>query len=338
MSNLRNPNLYLMVLADAVLFAAAFVLAYLLRFDFALPEPFRTQCLGLLKYVLALKLALFFGFGLYRGMWRYTGLKDFWRIAEVCLLQSAILVAFVAYRFGFVGFPRSVFAVDLLLAVSFVGGLRLLIRTFYAGGWLRAFFGPLAGRRGGRRVLIVGAGRAGERVLREFAEDPRLAFSPQGFIDDDPDKRGRTIHGCPVLGALDELAALAGRLEVEELLIAVDEATPAEMRRIVDACARSGLPHKILPSMSELIGGAAGLTLREVDYLDLLGRGEVRLDAEGISGYIRGRTVLVTGCGGSIGSELCRQIARFSPGRLVLFDSGEYNLYSIESELTREHG
>lgn len=338
--NLRNPNLYLMVLADAAIFSGAFVLAYLFRFDFSLPEPFRAQCLGLLKYVLALKLSLFFGFGLYRGMWRYTSVRDFWRIAEVALLQSAILVVFVVYRFGFLGFPRSVFAVDLLLTLLLACGLRISIRTFYAGGegW-RSLLGPLSARRDGKRALVIGAGRAGEIILRELSGNPRLGLNVVGFLDDDQAKRGRTIHGCPVLGSVDELQAVAERFRVDELFIAISEATAEEMRRINEACKGSGLPYKILPSMSEIIGGeAAALALREVDYLDLLGRSEIRLDAPGIRGYVAGQTVLVTGCGGSIGSELCRQLVQFAPGRLVLLDAGEYNLYRIETELSQEQG
>ncbi|MBN2141654.1 MAG: polysaccharide biosynthesis protein [Desulfovibrionaceae bacterium] len=338
-NNLKNVNFYLMVAADAALFGLAFLCAYLLRFDFGLPGPYKTQFLNLIKYAVPVKSALFFAFGMYKGMWRYTSVSDFWRLFRVSLLQSLILVVVVLYRFGFVGFSRSIFIFDWVLTLAFSGGLRLAIRSILSadrGSW-REMFRPQALRRNLKNVLIIGAGGMGERISREVAARDGLRLV--GFLDDDPAKQGRTIHNHLVIGPVRDLAKVSQRLAVDEIFIAVSEASAGEMRRIVETCKDSGLPYKILPAMGEIMDGKLDIrTLRNVDYLDLLGRSPVSLDAEGISQYITGRCVLVTGCGGSIGSELCRQIARFRPEKIVLVDSGEYNLYRIQMELHWELG
>jgi Predicted nucleoside-diphosphate sugar epimerases len=323
--NPKNRHFYFMLAAEAACFTAALSLSYLLRFDFSLPEPYALQLRAMYKYVLPLKLGVFLTLGLYRGMWRYTSLLDFKRLVEAVVLSSALLIAFVAFRYGFTGFSRSVLAVDGLLTLLFTTGLRLGIRVLYArgdGATARPKTPP-------RRVLVIGAGNLGERLLREIATSPELNYHVVGFVDDDPAKLGRSLHGREVLGPVSELSAQARQHQAEEALIAVSRASAAQMRRIITLCKSSGLPHRILPATSQLLDGKAVLTLRPVDYQDLLGRSEVALDQDGIAELLHGRVVLVTGCGGSIGSELCRQVARFHPGLLVLVDQSEFNLYAI---------
>jgi FlaA1/EpsC-like NDP-sugar epimerase len=321
--------------ADIVLFALAFYCAYLFRFDFALSEFRLHQYLELLKYLLSIKVAVFFGLGLYRGMWRYTSLSDVWRIFEATFLQSVLLVTVVLYKFGFAGFSRGIFIIDWVLAFLFTGGLRICIRSAYS--YQGATKGLEHGSGGIQRLIIIGAGRAGEKITREIRENPSLRYDLAGFVDDDPAKQGRTLHGKPVLGKVEDLERIALKHEADEILIAITEASAQDMRRIVDACKRTGLKHRILPGMGEILDGKAGLkALREVNYLDLLGRAPVALDDAGIREYITGQTILVTGCGGSIGSELCRQLVPFAPGRLVLVDASEFNLYQIEMELKHE--
>jgi len=330
--NPRNRHFYFMFAAEAACFAAALTLSYLLRFDFSLPEPYAMQLRGMFKYALPLKLGVFLALGLYRGMWRYTSLLDFKRLVEAVVLSSALLVAFVAFRYGFTGFSRSVLAVDGLLTLLFTTGLRLGIRVLYA----RGADGAARPKAPPRRVLVIGAGDLGERLLREIATSPELNYHVVGFLDDDPDKLGRSLHGREVLGPVSELSPLAERHQAEEALIAVSRASAGQMRRIIGLCKDSGLPHRILPATSQLLDAKAVLTLRPVDYQDLLGRTEVALDQSGLAELLRGRVVLVTGCGGSIGSELCRQVALFRPARLVLVDQSEYNLYAIAGELASE--
>ncbi|MGE4292210.1 MAG: polysaccharide biosynthesis protein [Desulfovibrio sp.] len=333
--NWRNPKLYAMVLADMALFALALLGAYLVRFDFEIPPVYLSQYLRVLPLVLAIKLPFYFVFGMYRGMWRYTSLDDALRLFRVSVVQSLAVVAAVAYVFRFTGFPRSVFALDWLFALVLAGGLRLAIRmgfTLVSSGGLRFW-------RERRNVLVVGAGRAAELVTRELSGNAGLGYQLIGFVDDDPAKRGRTLHGKPVLGRVEELPELVEHYKVQEIFIAVSRASAAQMRSIVEVCKGTGLKHRILPAMGEIMDGRVGIKqLRDVDYHDLLGRSEVLIDNEGIQGLLSGRTVLVTGCGGSIGSELCRQIVRYKPGKLLLFDASEYNLYQIQMQLHWEYG
>jgi len=335
--NPRNANFYVMLAADALCMAAALTVSYLLRFEFNLPNFYGAQLIALFKYVLPLKLAVFLLLGLYRGMWRYTSLADFWKLMEAVVLSSALVVALVAFRFGFFGFSRAVLAVDGLLTLLFTAGLRLSIRAAYARtkAWSAQRKAPTAPPR---RILVIGAGSLGERLVREIALTPELNYEVVGFLDDNPDKLGRSLHGKSVLGRVADVARIARDRDVEELCIAVARASAGQMRSIVDACAATGLPHRILPATNQLLEGKVALTLRPVDYLDLLGRTEAALDEAGIAAMLRDRVILVTGCGGSIGSELCRQIIRFAPRRLVLVDASEYNLYAIGRELEDELG
>ncbi|MDD3312093.1 nucleoside-diphosphate sugar epimerase/dehydratase [Pseudodesulfovibrio sp.] len=329
--NFRNTNFYVMFLADLAIFALALLAAYSFRFDFNIPATYFTQYKGLLKYVLVFKSVIFVSFGLYRGMWRYTSLDDYWKLLRVTALQSLILVSFVLFRFSFLGVPRSIFVFDWVLTLVLCSGLRLSIRAFFARS--ETHLAPLADRK---TVLVVGAGSLAEKISRELTANP-AQYRLAGFLDDDRAKRGRTIHGRPVLGRVEDLPAVGEREGVDEVFIAVAEASAGQMRRIVETCKASPFPYKILPAMTEIMDGKVDIaTLRDIDYLDLLGRSPVLLDAGRIKSYLSGRTVLVTGCGGSIGSELCRQIVRFAPGHVVLVDSSEYNLYEIQMEL--HHG
>lgn len=330
--NFRNANFYVMFIADILIFSFALFCAYLFRFDFMIPGPYLVQFKGLLKYVLVFKALLFLFFGLYQGMWRYTSLDDFWKLIQVTAAQNLILISFVVFRFTFTGVPRSVFVLDWVLTLVLCSGLRLSIRAFFTQTESLAV--PRADRK---NVLILGAGSLAEKISRELTASK--AHNLMGFLDEDPGKKGRTIHGKPVLGSVKNLEAAVNRLDIDEIFIAVSRASGEQMRILVDACKGSGVPYKILPAMTEIIDGKVGIkALRDIDYLDLLGRSPVKLDTERIQGYLTGQTVLVTGCGGSIGSELCRQIVRFNPARIVLVESSEFNLYSIQMELHHEIG
>ena len=328
LANFKNSNFYFMFAGDLILFSASLFLAYLFRFDFDIPPHYLVQVQGLLKYVLITKAAFFLVFGLYRGMWRYTSLNDFWRLLRVTTLQNMFLIAFVLYRFSFIGIPRSVFFLDWGLTLLLCGGLRLSIRTFYTRSMTTIT--PLEDRK---NILIVGAGRAGEKVAREVIGD-RGRYNLVGFIDDDRNKRGRAIHGKPILGPSANLEDLTEHFKIDEIFIALTEVSGEDMRCIVDRCKATGVKYRTLPPLSEIMDGNVSIkALRDVNFIDLLGRSQIRLDESRIQGYLSEKTVLVTGCGGSIGSELCRQIIRFAPLKLVLVDSSEFNLYQIQMEL-----
>ncbi len=338
----KNPKLYLMLLTDAVLFAAAIVLGYLIRFDFNIPPMYREQILQLTATALPLKLALFFLFGLYRGMWRYTGLSDLWQVIQASLISSLVLVGIMFTWNRLEGFPRTVFVLDALLTMVFSGGLRMVIRSGYTmQGSIRNFpwCVPLRRTPKGKRILILGAGDAGEKILREIQENPELDHHVVGFLDDDPGKKGRTLHGVPVLAEIAMLPYVAEKVRPDEILLALPSVSGTRMRSIVELCKEVGIPFKTLPVIGEIIDGKVSVrSLREVNFQDLLGRPAVNLDNEGIRGILEQQVVLVSGCGGSIGSELCRQIIRYAPRLLILLDASEINLYSIQMELQHERG
>lgn len=339
---LANVRLYLMLVLDAAVFTIALLAAYLLRFEFVLGEFHFRQILTILPYAIPLKLALFFAFRLYKGMWRYSSIEDFWRLGQasaVAMLAMSGILALLHDTCGLV--PRSVFLLDGVLTFVFAGGVRVLIRSYYAATTtpkgLAAFSLPRvrASRHvGSKRLLIIGAGGSGEKIVREIYDNPQLNYQVIGFLDDDPGKHGRAVHGIPVLGAVERLPEILEKADVREVFISVPTATGAQMRRIVEICKRCGAAYRTLPAMGEIMDGKVSIKdLRDVNFEDLLRRPAVQLDMTGIRDYLSGRTILVTGAGGSIGSELCRQIVRFNPERIVLVDACEANLFGIQMEL-----
>jgi FlaA1/EpsC-like NDP-sugar epimerase len=338
-SQLANPKFYLMLFADVLLFCLSLILAYLFRFDFSIPQEFSAQLFKVLPITSSVKLFFFYLFGLYRGMWRYTSVSDFWRLLQAIIFSQLTIIAIIAYLYHFYGYPRSVFLLDGLIAFFLSGGMRLSIRFFYSSqigslSWTRAFFSPFASEKQGKPVIIVGAGDAGEKVAREILEHGHRLYLLIGFVDDDYRKVGRLVHGVPVLGKVEDLPQLIQKYLVQEVLIAIPSATGKQMRRIVKLCDKAKIKFKTLPGLKDIIDGKVTIkALRDVSYEDLLGRPQVKLDCQEIEGYLKDKVVLVTGAGGSIGSELCRQIVRFGPKLLVLVDSGEANLYSIQMEL-----
>ncbi|MFW5490117.1 MAG: polysaccharide biosynthesis protein [Desulfovibrio sp.] len=338
----RNKNFYLMVSGDAILFAFSVCLAYLARFEFTPEFFFLAQMFTVLPLFVLIKSGIYFLFGQYRGMWRYTSFYELLNLGKAAGAASLVLVAVILYVRGFSDFPRSIFLIDCLLTIFLTTGLRLGIRRYFEAGSLRGFGADLLHLvrkpRQGKRIIILGAGLAGEQILREMLKQ-NLGYLPVGFLDDNPARWGRLIHGTPVLGEISKLADFARQENAEEVLIARPSATGDEMRTMMEQCEQAGLRYRTLPSLGELIDGKVSVkALRDVNLQDLLGREQVDLETERISGYITDKVVMVTGCGGSIGSELCRQIIRFAPKLLILFDSSEFNLYSIQMELHHGHG
>ena len=341
---LKKRNLFFMLAGESVLFASALLLSYLLRFEFNIPEPFLRQLLALLPAAVALKIVFFWITGLYRGMWRYTGLSDLWKIGRAVFMAETALILYVVYASHFKGYPRSIFILDALLAFVFACGARVLIRSLYEitskpGEWRNVFLHEnFCTPSSGVRVLVAGADDEGARLAKEILDVRDSGMRLVGFVDDNPAHIGRRIHGLPVYGPFADLQRVAEIACVEEVLVSASQQGHG-LRQIMKACEAAQLGMKKLPALADIASGKVSIkSLRDVRYEDLLGREEVRLDAEGIKGYLRDKVVLVTGAGGSIGSELCRQIIRFEPKLLVLFDAGEENLYSIEMELLHQHG
>ncbi len=338
-AQLKNPRFYIMLVADTVIFAAALLGAYLLRFEFRITTQHVRQIMVLAPVMVPAEAVVFFLFGLYRGMWRYTSVVDFWHLVQACFFSMLLSFGY-AFLVRINGLSRSIIILDAMLTFLLAGGLRMGIRSLYIvrtnPRGLKAYGLPdlRTWLRGCRRVLIIGAGAGGEKILREIIENPQLDFCVAGFIDDDPAKIGRAVHGIPVHGDISRLPQVIGEYNIEEVFVCIPSATGAELRRIFDVCKRCNVTYKTLPGIGEIVDGRVSMKkLRDVDYADLLRREPVKLDMAGIEHYLVGKTVLVTGCGGSIGSELCRQLVRFRPGKLVLFDASEEKLFNIEMEL-----
>ncbi|HIJ41757.1 MAG TPA: polysaccharide biosynthesis protein, partial [Deltaproteobacteria bacterium] len=331
---LKRPNFWLVFLGDAVLSGLAYYLAYYLRFDGSIPAGELANWMNTVVWTVPVKLACFFFFGLYKGMWRYTGIYDLENLIKACVISSGIIVFILVLKVRFVGFPRSIFAIDLVLTFLFMSGVRVGIRLFLTpgqGSFKIPFFGKADGE--GARVLVVGAGSAGEKLLREIKENPEIRYQIVGCIDDDKKKLKQTLHGVSVLGSVDEIKEISEKEAVDEIIIAISAASAMEMRRVVGACEATGLPCKTVPGVGELIEGKVSVgSIRKVRYEDLLGRRQVELNLKQIGGYLTGKRVMVTGGVGSIGSELCRQIIRFAPKKLIIVDINESGLYDMEMD------
>lgn len=342
LAQFHNRRFYVILAADLAIFVIAFVGAYQLRFDFTLSPYYYSQIGGLLPFLLPCKTLIFFLLGMYRGMWRYTSLNDLSRLLQASFLAMLLYISATLFFHDFQGVPRSIFLIDAMLTFLLCGGLRLGIRILYAKRHFeRILSSDLSGgniRHSSKKtVIIIGAGGAGEKMLREIVDNPHLDYYVVGFLDDDPTKKGRSLHGLKVFGGADELHRITKQRKIDEVLIATPCATGPQMRRIIEICKSCEARYRTLPEIGAIIDGKLGIkNLRDVKYEDLLRRPPVTLDKTEISHYLQGKRVLVTGAGGSIGSELCRQIIRFDPERLVLVDAVEANLFNIQMELHHE--
>jgi FlaA1/EpsC-like NDP-sugar epimerase len=330
---IRNKNFYYVIFCDAVIVAAAYLLSYLLRFEGTPPPEQWVVFKRTLPFIVPFKIFCFFLFNLYRGMWRFTSLEDLYNVFKAVSLASICIVLTILYLSSFQGYPRSVFVIDWVLTLLFVCGSRVAVRVALTHN-LSAFWTFRRKKLDERKLLIIGAGVTGERVLREILDNPDLKLYPIGFLDDDLNKQGKTIHGVPVLGTVEKTIEL--EVEFEEILIAIPSLKSDQMRRIVSACEQTGKRYRTIPAMGELIDGKVSIKkMRDVRFEDLLGREEVRLDVEAIHRSLHNKRILVTGAGGSIGSELVRQICRFHPKCLALLEFNEFNLFRIEMECSQ---
>jgi FlaA1/EpsC-like NDP-sugar epimerase len=319
----------ILVLAALIgMFALSAVAAFLLRFDFSVPPSQLRHLAYALPIWILVKIAVFHAAKLDRGLWRYLSVVDLFRIALGNLTASTIsyiLILLIAPS----GFPRSIYVLDLMVCFLATSGLRLMLRMM-----MEVTSSARSGRGADKNTLIYGAGDAGITLLREIRNNPKLLYRVLGFLDDRPDKKGLHLAGVPVLGGGDQAESLVKKHNVEMILVAIPSATGAEMIRILKLSHAAGVECKTVPGLAEVIEerGLAG-QIREVAVEDLLGRTPVRLEEDQIRGTLEGKVVLVTGAAGSIGSELCRQIARFHPAGIVGFEIAESPLFEIDREM-----
>ena len=332
------------LVVHAALFTLGLLLAFLVRFDIAEQDKrWANSFLQWLPYYVALKLVIFWRMKLLRGGWRYTSIRDMVTIllalwvfvltTYVLMYATAVLpMQFMGGPVIYVGqyfntYSRGVLLLDFMATVFLVCTARLGFRIY------REELRP-ASTEGVRRVLIVGAGDAAEAIIREIFRMREERYRVVGLVDDDPVKRGILIHGIAVLGTTEDIRRICQEEEVDEIIIAIPSATQKQLRRVIDLCSGTNLKFQSLPSVSDLINGRMTVSqIRPVDINDLLGREQVELDAQAVAKFIQGRRVLVTGAGGSIGSEMCRQISRYGPAELILVEQAENPLFDISNEL-----
>lgn len=314
---------------DMLLIAAAFTAAFLLRFDFKIPIEFLTLYRQGLVVVLLTKPLVFLVSGLYRNIWRYASLQDGIEILKVVTVSSIITAFLVFYLRHFAPYPRSIFILDWFLLLALIAASRLVWRVYRETVIMPRRLGK------GRNTLIIGAGEAGSMLLKEMRRQEGSSFNVIGFVDDDPQKTGMRLHGLPVLGRSNQLAELIDRYAIEDVIIAIPSAGSSLLRDIIKACEHCKVRFKTLPAIQDIIEGKVSVSqIKDVEIEDLLGREPVVLNETAIRSYLTGKRVLVTGAAGSIGSEICRQVAKFGPSKLILLDSAETPLYHVEMELS----
>ncbi len=322
----RARSRLLVFVHDLLMIPVAWGLTYWVRFNLAyIPPEFIDAAETILPLVMLVMGASFWAFGLYRSVWRFASLTDLVRIGQAVVTGTTLLLflLFVFNRMAYV--PRSLPLLFVIFQILLLAGPRLFYR------WRKdrhLDFG------GGQRVLIVGAGRAGEMLVRDLLRDRHAGYFPVAFVDDLPRRQGGVVHGVPIRGVCQDIPKLVEVFGIDLILLATPSATAREMQRLVGYCEAAGKPFRTVPQVQELMAGQVAVKqLRPVSLEDLLGRDPVTLDWEGIRAGLQDQVVLVSGAGGSIGSELCRQLRRLRPARLVLVDHAEFNLYQIEMEL-----
>ncbi|VAX08678.1 UDP-N-acetylglucosamine 4,6-dehydratase [hydrothermal vent metagenome] len=313
-------------LHDLVMVPVAWFCAYWLRFNLGvIPETYLERAVAVLPLLIVIQAGMNWFFGLYRGVWRFASIPDLIRILQAVTVALIVDFGLLFLVFRLEDVPRSVPIIFGVLLVMLLTGPRFFYR------WLKDHHIDL---RSGERVLIVGAGKAGEMLVRDLLRKGSHSYRPVAFVDNKQRWHGQDVHGIPVVDDCNAIPQVVEKYNIDFVMLAVPSARPAQMRHLVELCEQSGVQFRTVPELDALMSGRVTINqLREVSIEDLLGRDQISLNWDGISAGLKGKTILVTGSGGSIGSELCRQVARLEPANLLLLDHSEYNLYAIEMEL-----
>ena len=314
---------------DLLVIVFSFFGAFLLRFDFTLPGDYSSFYLVWLPIFIVLKLSIFYFFGLYKVIWRFTSIWELLKIVKAVTFGSVTIILCLWFSSGFDGFPRSILLLDYMLTIFATSLSRISVRIYFTHFYNRPLLSEESSKK---KLLLIGAGRTGAKIAREIIDTPASPYSIAGFIDDDPSKKNALLHGYQVLGTVADLESI--RVKFDEILITAPTASGDQIRRIVKFCKSTGKNYKIVPSLTELLDKEVSLSaIRDVSYVDLLGREEVKLDKNSIENLLKGKRVLITGAGGSIGSELVRQCLIYNPAELICIDNSEENLFNISSEM-----
>ena len=326
----RVRNRYLLI-GDIFLSLISVLASYLLRLELVVIFPtYQYSMLWMLGIVVIIKPIVYYLFGIYRRLWRYASTRELvlilTAVTTASMVVSAAMIALFATRV-FIGFPRSILVIDWLLSIALVGGLRFTFRLM-AESTSSAANGVQQKPHRRKRVLVIGAGDAGAMVVRELLKNPQLNMKPVGFLDDDPTKQNSQIHGVPVLAALDKIDQILETRHVDEVILAIPSAAGKILREVTEITRQRGVAFRTMPGLYELLGGTVSVSrLREVDISDLLRREPVQMDMNAIGNVLENKVVLVSGAGGSIGRELCRQIAQLHPAKILMLGHGENSIF-----------
>ncbi|MDD5131472.1 MAG: nucleoside-diphosphate sugar epimerase/dehydratase [bacterium] len=325
---------FLLFIADLIIFPLSLYLAYIFRFDGNIPMAFFVQFKRTILIFLGIRIVVNVFFGLYKGLWRYLGIHDFITIFKSITMASVIIVAVLTYLSKYsqpfqdymgMNHPRSIYVIEWLITLLLVGGTRSFVRIYREVHIKRST--EL------KELLIVGAGNAGEMLVRDIQRNPQTGYLPIGFVDDDSELVGERIHNVKILGKVKEIPEIVNRYNIKEIMIAVPSVGSKEMREIVKYCQESGCIYKTMPGINDVANGRVTIKqIRNVEIDDLLGREKINLDIPAISSYLAGKVVMITGAGGSIGSELAKQVLKFEPKSLLLIDNNENSIYFLDLE------
>lgn len=310
----------------------AYYFSFLLRFDLSISAYYFRLIFKTLPIIIILKFILFYYLGLFHSSIRFSSVFDLWQIIKANTLASLIFSLIVAFFFHNIGYPRSIFILDWMFSIGFTGGIRLIGRL-----WRERVSSTLVSNTKQKKTLIVGAGESGILVLKECRTNPNMNCSVVGFVDDAASMRNLTIQGVSILGGSPDIPKLVQKYEIEEIIIAMPSAKGKEIRNIINYCQIPNIKIKIVPGIHEFISGELRINLREVRPDDLLGRDSIKIDKSEIENYIQFKKILITGAGGTIGSELARQIIDFFPQQIILLDHNENDLYFLEIELKEKY-
>ena len=330
--NLRNRYI---VIIDIILTVIAVLGAYALRLELGAMFFFYSPSMyWMIGVAIITKIPIYFFFGLYRRLWGYASTRELrlilFAVSSASVVLSVIMITLLTFKV-FTGFPRSVLIIDWLLSLILIGGVRFAIRVISDN--ISSVSSSTRSKQS-KRALIIGAGDAGALVVRELQKNPDLNLTPVGFLDDNPNKLKQQIHGVPVIGTLSDVGKVLEHKKISEVIIAIPSSSGKVVRMIADVCRLRGIPFRTMPGIYELIGGKVSINrLREVDITDLLRRQPTHMNEELIGETLTNKCVLVTGAGGSIGRELCRQIMRWEPSHLVLLGHGENSIFESLLEL-----
>lgn len=321
------------ILHDVLVIPLAWFAAFWLRFNLdGIPNEYVLMAINMLPMMIIIQTATFWFVGLYRGIWRFASISDLTRIFRSVVIGCSLSLVLFFCVTRLTGFPRSVMPIYAMLLVIFLGGSRFAVR------WFKEYQRGSTNDLEDKRVLIIGADQTGEGIVRDLLRDQARHFKPVAFIDDRVGKKGHEIHGIRVAGEYKDIPSVVQKYQVDLIIIAMPTARAEEMRRIMRYCDKTGCLVRTLPALNDLVSGRVSIDyLREVSLEDLLGRDPVSLDWEAINEVVSGKVVLVSGGGGSIGSELCRQIARLKPSRLIVVERSEYNLFMLEQEFLEQY-